>query len=437
MDAAINDEKRKDLLIVSGLTLLGFLLRAAYVVNVHVLPYNDSAQWDQARLSILNGLPYTAAWPPFYPAFLALVTKLFGESYTVLNLGNAFLTSLTGLLIYFCAKEVFDKRTARLALLFSVLYADFIWYCGVLMGENLAVPLFTLLVYSVVKDRHPVVNGLLLGLTCMAKGLFILSAPALVFWLYYKYRNEGWLKKALLSGAVTVLTLLPWSIRTSAAYKDVVPIEPTLGCTIFDGHNPYATGGVDYLYVNYEYGRFYTDPAIPVAERERLCLKKAVEFALHNPWREVRLTLLKLSKQLSFTTSFVSYREDYPARKAMFVLALLQHLVLFPLCILGLAFSYRDRNVAGFAAIMAVFVGVFATLFTAEVRKRMPFVPLLLILAAHGAALLPGIIERVRKGEAGDLRRRLVVSAVLSSLLFLNLLFQVSTRYRDVLQRFQ
>ncbi len=67
----------------------------------------------------------------------------------------------------------------------------------------------------------------------------------------------------------------------------------------------------------------------------------------------------------------------------------------------------------------------------------MPFLPLLLILAAYGAAILPGIIEKAGKGGTGEVRRKLFVSAVLSGLLFLNFIFQVSTRYRDVLQRFQ
>lgn len=432
-----NNEEKRDRLILWGGAALAFALRAAYALAVDIPPYNDPLQWDAARLSILKGLPYTAAWPPIYPAFLALVTKLFGEGYNVLYVGNAFLCTLTSLVIYFCAKEVFGARTARIALLLSAVYVDLIWYCGVLMAENPAVLLFTLTVYSVVKNRHPAVSGVLLGLACMAKGLVILSAPALVFWLYYKYKNERWLKKSVLAGAFTLLTLLPWSIRNLVFYKDVVVLEPTLGCTIFDGHNPYATGGVDYLFIGTEYGRFYTDPALSTTEKDKICMRKAIEFIKNNPLREIPLTLRKFSKQLTFATSFVGYRADYPARKAMFVLALLQNLVLFPLCILGVAFSIRDRNVAGFVAIIAIFVGVFSTLFTAEVRKRMPFVPLLLILAAHGAALLPGIIERVRKGETGELRRRLVVSAILSSLLFLNLVFQVSTRYRDVLERFE
>lgn len=429
-------EKRDRLLLWGGLAL-AFALRAAYALAVDILPYNDPLQWDAARLSILNGLPYTAAWPPFYPAFLALVTKLFGESYNILYVGNAFLSALTSLAVYFCAKEVFGRKTALLALLFSAVYIDLIWYCGVLMAENLAVLLFTLMVYSVVKDRHPAVSGVLLGLACMAKGLVILSAPALVFWLYYKYRNEGWLKRAVIAGVFTLLTLLPWNIRNSVFYKDTVVLEPTLGCTIFDGHNPYATGGVDYLFIGTEYGKFYTDPSLSTTEKDKICMRKSLEFIKSDPLREIPLTFLKFSKQLTFATSFVGYRAKYPAREAMFVLALLQNMALFPLCILGAAFSFRDRNVAGFMAIIAVFVGVFSTLFTAEVRKRMPFLPLLLILAAYGAGLLPGIIERLRKGETGELRRRLLVSAALSALLFLNLVFQTATRYQDVLRRFQ
>jgi hypothetical protein len=176
---------------------------------------------------------------------------------------------------------------------------------------------------------------------------------------------------------------------------------------------------------------------VPIAERDRICLKKSVEFALHNPWREVQLTVMKISKHLSFTTSFVMYRFDYPARKTLFALSFLQNMLIFPLCALGIAFSYRNKNAAGLASIIAVFVFIFVTLFSAEVRKRMPFVPFMLILSAYGATLLPGIIEKLRAGQTAEIRGRLMAAGAAGLLLTLNSFYRVITRFSDVVGRFQ
>ncbi len=428
---------RKEWLAAAGLALLALAVRAAYVLNVDIAPFNDPAQWDRARLAILHGLPYSAAWTPLYPAVLALVTKLTWESYTVLYMANGVISAATGLVVFLIAREAFGRRTALLSMLFWALYVDLTWYSAVLMAETLGILVFAVFIYGVMRGWHPLASGFLLGMACMTKGLFLIAVPAAVFWYWYLYRGGPWLRKtALMQGALFV-TLLPWNIRNTMFYKEVVPLEPTLWATVFDGHNPYATGGVDYAFLGHEYGKFYTDPSITPLERERICRDKSIEFILNNPLREIPLTLRKLSKQLSFVTSFVLYREPYPARKALFALSLLQNMVVFPLAALSLIFLWRDRNVAGFAAIIAAFVGIFVTLFTAEVRKRMPLMPVLLPLAAHGALLLPGLLERARRGALGEDGGKFKAALWTTALLFLNFFWQFATRYKDVLQRFQ
>lgn len=432
-----NEESRTDRVLFWGLIFAGLLLRAAYVSTVNVPPWNDMAQWDAARLAILHGLPYTAGWTPLYPAILALATKIFGESYTALYLVNALFSTLTCIYIYLSTKEVFGKRTAYIGLFMSVIYIDMIWYCSVIMAENLGILLLTILLYRIIKNRNFALNGIVFGLTCMAKGMFIIGLPGILLWIYYKYRADGWLKKAGLLAIFTFLVLLPWNLRNSITYRTFVPIEPTFGCTVFDGHNPYSTGGVDYLFLGSEYGKFYTAPSLSGTEKDRICLNKSIEFALHNPLREMQLFVLKSSKQMALTTSFVFYRATYPARKFMFTAAFLENMVLFPLCILGMVFSFRDRNAFGFSMIIICFTGIFITLFSAEVRKRMPFVPFMLILAAYGASLVPGILAAFRTRKTGTMRGKLITSGILIALLLSNSLYRIAIRFHDVTQRFQ
>lgn len=438
MKDLFNWDESKDRLAVMWALALAFALRGAYAAAaaLSVPPWSDMLEWDKARQSIAYGLPYTAPWTPLYPASLALLTKIFGDNYVIFGLANALFSTLTCWLVYLTAREAFGRKTALLALLFSVFYVDMIWYTGVMMAETLGMLLLALTAWLVVKNKNSALAGFAFGLTCLAKGLFLLALPAFLLWLWYRHRQENWFKRAVLFTALAGLAMAPWSLRNRFAYKKPVMLEPHWAMAIFDGHNPYSTGSCDYLFLGTDYGRFYDDPAVPLVEKNRICLEKSIDFALHNPLREVQLTLMKASKHLPFTTSFVLYRTDYPLRKLLFVGAVLENMLLFPLCVLGMVFAFRDRNGFGFGVIILFFVGIFITLFSAEVRKRMPFVPFLLILAAHGAALLPGLLARLRARDTAGIAGKLAVAAAVIALLYANFAYRLVTRWQDVLGRF-
>lgn len=421
---------------VAALLLAAFAIRAVYAWFTKLPPWNDAAEWDLARLAILHGQPYTAPWTPLYPALLALASKVFGEGYFLLYCLNSLLSALACLFTYLAAKEVFGKKTAALALVAAVFYVDTVWYSSVLLAENLGIMMAAFLTWRFVKDGSPAANGFLFGLTCLTKGLFLALLPGFLIWIYLRDRRSGWLKKAAIFTGMTLLTLSPWTIRNVRLYKAPVLLEPHWASAVFVGHNPYATGGCDYYFVDTEYGKFYTDPSLSLVQKNKIFLQKSIEFVKENPLAEFKLTLLRASKHLTFATSFVFYREPYPARKLMFVLSLLQHMVLFPLCALGMAFSFRDRNAFGFSMIVAILAGAFVTIFSANTRMRLPLVPAMLTLAAHGAMLLPGLIARLKAGDTAGIKGPLAAAAAAAAFLFLNLAYQVLTRWQDVAGRF-
>lgn len=419
------------------LVLAAFLLRAAYAWAAGAIPpWNDMAEWDKARLGILNGQPYTANWTPLYPALLAGVSRLFGAGYYQLYLFNSLLVALAGLFTYLAAREIFGRRTALLALALSVLYADTVWYSSLLLAENLGIFLVALLTWRFVKDGSPWANGFLFGLTCLAKGLFLALLPGLLVWIWLRDRNGPWLRRAAVFAGMALLTLLPWGVRNTLVYKAPVLLEPHWASAVLVGHNPYATGGCDYYFLDHDYGKFYFDESLSPVEKNRVFLAKALEFMRDNPLKEIKLTLLRASKHLTFATSFVFYGAEYPARKFLFAAAALQHMLLFPLCALGMAFAFRDRGAFGPVMIVTILAGVFITLFSANTRMRLPLVPAMLLLAAHGALLLPGLLARIKAGDTAGIRGPLAAGAIASLLLFVNFAYQVLTRLGDVAGRF-
>ena len=413
---------------------LAFALRAVYVINVGVLPWSDMEVWDQARLALAAGQAYQAHWTPLFPITLAAVTRIFGDSYVLMNMVNVVLSTATCLVIYLGAREAFGRKAGFLALLLAATYVDFIWYCSVMLAETMGLLFFTLAAYFVIRGRSAALAGFMLGLACLTKALFIIGLPAFVFW--YWFRGNGWLKRALLFCLLTALTIAPWSLRNRYAQAAPSVLEPTWADTIFIGHNPYADGGPDFDVMDTEYGAFYRDPALKPSERSRIALDKALKFIRENPRREAELFFLKLPKHLTFGTAFGFYLQPYPARVPMFVLAVFTNMLVFLLAALGGAYAWKDRNGAGPLAIIGIFVGVFVTLFCAEGRKRMPFLPMVIMLAGHGAALLPGVIADLKARRGAALRGPLLAAVITGSLLALNFAWQTATRMGDVVKRF-
>ena len=419
------------------LTAAAFLLRAWYAwYAAGVPPWNDMEEWDRARLSILHGQPYTAYWTPLYPALLAGVSRLAGGGYFALYVFNSALTALACLFTYLAAEEVFGRRTALLALALAAFYADSVWYSSLLLAENLGVLLLALLTWRCARDGSPWLNGLLFGLTCLTKGLFLALLPGFIAWTWLRRRPGPWLREAAVFSGVALLTLLPWGVRNTLVYKAPVLLEPHWASAVFVGHNPYATGGCDYDYLAHDYGKFELDPSLTIIEKNRIYLRRSLDFMLHNPLKELKLTVLRASKHLTFATSFVYYRAPYPLRKFMAAAATLQNLLLFPLCALGFAFAFRDRGGFGFAMIVAILAGAFITVFSANTRMRMTMVPAMLTLAARGALLLPGLAARVRAGDTAGIRGPLAGAALAALLLFANFAYQLATRLGDAAGRF-
>lgn len=419
-----------------ALLLVAFILRAVYAWACDIPPWNDMAGWDQARLEILQGKPYTLYWTPLYPVLLAAFSLLSGGSYFALNLFNSLLTTAACLFTYLAARDIFGAKTGILALLLAALYVDSIWYSSLLLSENLAIMMVALLTWRFAKEGPSLTNGFLLGLTCLTKGLFLALTPGFIAWAWIRDPQGAWGKRSAAFSGILFLTLLPWSIRNTLVYKAPVLLEPHWASAMFAGHNPYATGGYDYTYLNYDYGKFELDPKLSIIEKNRIYLRKSLEFIHDNPLKEVKLTLLRASKHLTFATSFVAYREPYPVRKLMFGLSLLQHMLLFPLCVIGMVFSFRDRGAFGFSMIVAILAGAFITLFSANTRMRIPLVPAMLALAAHGALLLPGLAARLKQGDTADIKGRLAAAAAAIFFLFGNFIYQVASRYSDVAGRF-
>jgi 4-amino-4-deoxy-L-arabinose transferase-like glycosyltransferase len=150
---------------------------------------------------------------------------------------QAFLGSLSVVIIYFIARHIFGGQTAVLTSLWAAAYPLFVYYCGFLLGETLVIFLFLfffLAFVTYIKEhrRAPlIVAAVVYAALVHTDPRFLFHLP---FILLYLFIGAGAMKRTvkafLLFVVVTVLCSLPWAVRNHVAYTDrfVLINTPTL-----------------------------------------------------------------------------------------------------------------------------------------------------------------------------------------------------------------
>lgn len=211
---------------LAGALLVGLLLRlgAAFSERHTVLAYDEAnyasiAQNIAARgeFSAEAGRP-TALRTPLYPAFLAVFARLWPDTWSHARVVQALLDTTTILLLYaFGLRALRDEREAFAGAALYALYPVFIAYSARILTETLFLWLWMLALLLLLravdsKSRGAaIVAGIALGLPALCRPnavLFPAAGLAALAWVH-----RGTFRKALLIGAVSYLTLVPWMAR--------------------------------------------------------------------------------------------------------------------------------------------------------------------------------------------------------------------------------
>lgn len=178
-----------------------------------------------------------AHYPVGYSGFLGAVYRVFGSSIEVAPIANAVLGTATVLVAYRLARYLLSERRAAVAGALCALHPGLIVYSAVVMTEPLAA--FLLLVTGWVavaqrgRWRGVVGAGLLLGLAALVRPASPLAGPLLAF-VYGRPRWRG-LAQLTATGAITILTILPWTLRNCRVMDDCALISTNGGWNLAIG----------------------------------------------------------------------------------------------------------------------------------------------------------------------------------------------------------
>jgi tetratricopeptide (TPR) repeat protein len=271
--------RRRDLIILLAILLLGLLLRVGYLAELRhapdfAMPVIDAEFHDYWARGIAFGewrppafeadpqirtTPYFR--PPGYPFFLAAVRRLVGHGYVVPRLVQMLIGILNAWLAYTLARRFISPTAGLAAALLMATAWPLIYFEGEFLDPFLTVTMLLLLMHVLASwyDRIDLRNtfgaGALLGLLALVRPNALLIAPAALIWALRLPSREGLRprQKRLDPGSPLlrilpgfglgiILVILPVTIRNAAVAHDFVPISSNAGINFYIGNNPRADG---------------------------------------------------------------------------------------------------------------------------------------------------------------------------------------------------
>lgn len=212
--------------LMAALTLIGVVLRVAWIVTIHTVPFSDFAgyQANATRIFQHHDAPAITMQGVGYPLALGMVYRLAGSNdIFVGKLFNVLLSTITMLLCYAIFKRLTTKKfQIYVAYAVVALLPNYIAYTSVLGTETLFTTLFATAVLLQLIEcdwriRAPLL-GLVIGVAAITKPYFIAypAVLALTEWLRHKD-----LKRILRTTVVACAVMLPviapvtyWNYRT-------------------------------------------------------------------------------------------------------------------------------------------------------------------------------------------------------------------------------
>lgn len=210
-----------------------FLVRAVYIYFNRWLAGDSFDYLNLAQNLALHhtfgfgdteSITASAFRPPVYSAFISLFWWT-GDASTVVLYLQALIGATTVVLIYFLAKNYFDRRTAITAAVLLSIEPFTVHYTACLMTETVFTFLIVLAVYLCDYKRY-FSAGFAFGLAALTRATvlpFLLILMALsIFPRWSNYR-----KSFVTVFLVTVTLVSAWTIRNALTFKEFIPVSST------------------------------------------------------------------------------------------------------------------------------------------------------------------------------------------------------------------
>ena len=424
--------------IINSLFLLfiiiavGLLVRIFALMNLDTTIYADYLLWDENiyhawAKEISEGTFQSRSVYEFAPLqayIMAIIYWIFSPNPFYARILSIIYGTLSCWIIYLIGKELANRKIAILSCIIACIYKPFIFYSIVPLKESLALLLFALMSYLLIKVISPDYSGqqnkntnetgniIWIGVLGLIAGMLLNVRPnaivlvpvTILLFLWYGYKDKLSFKHLSLFAALYVIGLSvaisPFVIRNYLAAGKFTLTTTQSGFNLYLGNNinnpdpyfrpvPFATTSP------FEQGIQFT------IEASRRVGKKLTSSEASDYWRAETIKQAAFNplifaskvgqKILVLFNNFEAcdhYNIEFVSNFAKFFkIPFPNFWIIFPLSMLGMLTNWKNRRAKALIAIVS-FYGATLIIFFTNGRYRLPMLAVMIPFAALGITQL-------------------------------------------------
>ena len=321
-----------------------------------------------------------AAFPPFYPFFLAGLYLAGVRSLIGVRLVQAVVGALSCLALAWIAENIAGGRSrgekiAGLAAGMMAFYPPLIRYSSLLLTETVFVFLVMAMVAFLLRFREKerpsisVLAGLFAGMGILCRPTLIPFTVLAAVWLWFRASSRRAAFAPFILAAALVLT--PWTARNYRLLGRLIPVTTQGGSNLYLANNPLSRGGTVSRGELVAAGIFHLGEDEDEVEYNRGYGRLARNFIRAHPLRFLKLSL----RRLAWFYHLDGHRLEFWYLLIPFWLVLLTGLG-------GIYLAWRRKWEWSLPALFILIFTIIHMTFLPEGRYRLPLMPFFLLFSA-------------------------------------------------------
>ena len=379
---------RRGLLVLTG---AGLLLRLLWVaLEPATSPVADETMWVNWGTHELPDVAFSPLrlrfifHPPLYLYFIGTVDAAFGSLAAVMwaqAVVGALLVPAVGLV----GRRAFGEKAALVAAGIAAFYPELVWFVSHFWAETVfSVLLWWAIERTTAADEHgslplAIGAGALFGLATLTRETVLYFLPVAALWL--GWRRAGGVRRAAGFLAASLAVVVPWTARNYLAFDALVPVSTSGALNLWQGNARMTREQVyeEYWAVHgriakYEHARRRGIEA--VLERQPWWIFEKLRDEMPEYWAAHGQPIVHIERGAYGPV-------NKPIACVAIAVVLLPYLAVLALFVAGIAFLPRDRV----PVLLLAFLAFYVLLHVAShgyPRYRMPSLPVVFLVAAHG-----------------------------------------------------
>jgi hypothetical protein len=327
------------------------------------------------------------------------------------------------LLVAYVGRRAFAPATGTMAAFAYAVYGTAVFYTATELPVTLSVlGLIVTVASALFALSRPapawLLPGTALGLFALVRPNALLLLPVLLLWAAVHGRRSGgapWRAAAAYVVAGLIATLAPFAIRSWHVTGRPSPFPVNGGINFYIGNGPEANGRYahvprvadrpgEQVQTSIEEASRRTGRPLDASQASSFWYRAALGWMARTPEAAVRLMLRKAAMFFRAEEAALNISYAFARRHLPLLWPCLGFGVLMPLALWGAIAGWRSGEARRPAwrllmAAVAVYAGSVVAFFISD-RYRMPVVPLLAVLAAHGLQTVVAAVRGRRRAEA-------------------------------------